>query len=202
MRLLLAALIVHAGEIVSKDRLLEVLWGPQPPEGAGPTLQSHLSHLRRALEPDRARRQDGGVVITHDPGYVLSVDPDDIDAVRFERLAGEGRRALAAGDPEAAAERLSRILALWRGEPLVEFTFEPFAQTEIARLTELRLRALEDRVEADLALGRHQDVAAELASLVLDHPLRERLWGQLILALYRSGRQAEALRTTAVFVRP
>ena len=194
VRTLLAALVVHAGRVLSRDRLLEILWGPQPPEAAPATLQSHVAHLRSALEPGR-KRSDAGIVVTRDPGYVLDVDPaTDVDAGRFERLTTEGRQALLSGDADEASIQLRRALALWRGEALVEFTFEPFAQLEIARLTELRLAALEDRVDADLTLGEHGKLVTELRSLVTEHPLRERFWGQLMLALYRSGRQADALR--------
>lgn len=197
LRTLLAALVLHAGQVVPKDRLFEILWGPQPPEGAAATLQSHVSHLRDALEPGRG---DGraSVVQAREPGYVLVVDGErSVDACRFEQLAGEGKHALAQGDPARAAARLQAALRLWRGDPLAEFAFAPFAQAEIARLSELRLLALEDRVEADLALGRHAEAAGELRSLVSEQPLRERLWGQLMLALYRSGRQADALRAYA-----
>ena len=196
-RTLLAALVLHAGRVVAKDRLFEILWGPEPPDGAPATLQSHVSHLRDALEP---ARQSGGasVVSARDPGYLLAADPDrEVDAGRFEVAAAQGSRALAAGSPAEAAELLRHALGQWRGEALAEFTFAPFAQADIARLGELRLRALEDRIEADLALGRHADVAGELRRLVAAEPLRERLWSQLMLALYRSGRQADALRAYA-----
>ena len=194
LRILLAALVVDAGRVVSTDRLVHILWGPDPPDAAAATLQSHIAHLRDALEPERRRGHGTGVIVTQDPGYVLAVDPDQVDAGMFERLAGEGRRALAEGAPGEAAVALSRALELWRGDPLAEFTYEPFAQAEIVRLTELRIGTVEDRVAADLALGRHGELTAELRSLVGEHPLRERLWSYLILALYRSGRQSEALR--------
>lgn len=197
VRTLLAALVVDAGKVVSTDRLLDVLWGPEQPDSAASTLQSHVSHLRDALEPDRSRRRRFGVLLTRDPGYLLAVDADAVDAWRFERLAGEGRRALSAGAPEEARARLGEALALWRGPPLAEFGFETFAQAEIAGLSELRLAATEDRIAADLALGAPIEVVGELRALVGEHPLRERLWGQLMLALYRSGRQAEALRAFA-----
>lgn len=197
VRALLAALVVRAGQVVSKDRLFEVLWGPEPPAGAAATLQSHVSHLRDALEPGR-QAAGPSVVQAREPGYVLAVDPErSVDAVVFECMATEGRRALADGAWSQAAERLEAALALWRGEALADFTFQPFAQAEIARLGESRLLALEDRLEADIALGRHDHLVGELRTLVTDQPLRERLWGLLMLALYRSGRQAEALRTYA-----
>jgi len=193
-RLLLAALAVRANEVVSTDRLFEVLWGAQPPESAANTIQTYVAHLRRVLEPHRARREAAQVLVTHQPGYLLAVEPERIDAVRFEHLAAQGRRELVAA-PATAAGTLREALALWRGDVLSDFTFEPFAQADITRLTELRLSALEDRIDADLALGEHRTVAGELAQLVDEHPLRERLSGQLMVALYRSGRQADALRT-------
>ncbi len=191
-RLLLAMLVVHANEVVSADRLIEVLWGAEPPATAANTLQTYVSHLRRALEPDRTPRARDGVLRTRGQGYALTVEPEAIDAVRFERPAREGRDALPA-DPKRAAETLRAALALWRGEPLAEFGFELFAQTEITRLTELRAAVVEDRVEADLALGRHAALCSELSRAVTEQPLRERLWSQLIRALYRCGRQGDAL---------
>ncbi|MGH3776717.1 MAG: BTAD domain-containing putative transcriptional regulator [Pseudonocardiaceae bacterium] len=191
-RLLLAVLVVHANEMVSVDRLIEALWGTEPPATAANTLQTYISHLRRALEPGRAARAKGGVLRTRSHGYSLVVTPEAVDAVRFEQLAREGRDTLSA-DPQRAAEKLSRALALWRGEPLAEFRFELFAQSEITRLTELRAVVLEDRAEAELALGRHATLCGELSRAVAEQPLRERLWSQLIRALYRCGRQAEAL---------
>ncbi len=191
-RLLLAILVMHANEVVSADRLIEVLWGAEPPATAANTLQTYVSHLRRALEPDRTPRTRDGVLRTRGQGYTLAVAPEAVDAVRFERLAREGRDVLAF-DPKQAAETLRAALALWRGEPLAEFSFELFAQAEITRLTELRAAVVEDRVEADLALGRHAALCGELSRAVAEHPLRERLWSQLIRVLYRCGRQAEAL---------
>lgn len=194
VRTLLAALVVDAGRVVAKDRLFEILWGPEPPDGAPATLQSHVSHLREALEPGRASGA-ASIVVARDPGYLLAADPQrDVDAGRFEALAAEGSRALSDGSPAQAAGLLRTALGLWRGHPLAEFTFAPFAQADIAWLSELRLRVLEDRIDADLALGRHADLAGELRRIVGEQPLRERLWGQLMLALYRSGRQADALR--------
>ncbi|MGH3789628.1 MAG: BTAD domain-containing putative transcriptional regulator [Pseudonocardiaceae bacterium] len=195
-RLLLAMLVVHANEVVSADRLIEVLWGAEPPATAANTLQTYISHLRRALEPDRAPRAQDGLLRTRGQGYLLAVAPEAVDAVRFERLVREGRDALAA-DPGQAAEILRTALALWRGAPLAEFGLELFAQAEITRLTELRLAAVEDRVDADLVLGRHAALCGELSQAVVEQPLRERLWSQLIRALYRSGRQADALAAYA-----
>jgi DNA-binding SARP family transcriptional activator len=194
--LLLAALVVHANHLVSVDRLLEFLWRGHPPATAANTLQTYISHLRRRLEPDRAPREPGRILIRRPPGYILAVGPDQVDAIRFERLIEQARRMLD-DNPDAAAAQLRTALALWRGEPLADFTFEPFAQSEITRLTELRLAATEDRIDADLALGCHAPLCAEVAQLVRDNPLRERLSGQLMVALYRCGRQADALRAYA-----
>jgi DNA-binding SARP family transcriptional activator len=191
-RLLLAALLVNANRVVSTDRLLEILWGDELPGSAQNLLQTYVSRLRDALEPERLRRAASGYLVTREPGYVLAVEPDRIDAVRLEQLAGEGRRALASAPGEAAAT-LRQALALWRGDPLADFTFEPFAQADIARLTELRLATREDLVQAGLALGAHAELCGELTQLVAEHPLRERLWGHLMVALYRSDRQADAL---------
>ena len=193
-RALLAELVLRANQIVSRERLVEVVWGDNPPATAAATLNTYVSHLRSALEPGRAARTQPGLLLTRDPGYLLAVDPERVDALRFERLAGEGRRALAAGDAATAAAMLREGLGLWRGGALADFVYEPFAQTEATRLEELRLSTLEQRIDADLALGRHHDLVAELRRLVDEHPLRERLWGQLMLALYRCGRQSEALR--------
>jgi DNA-binding SARP family transcriptional activator len=136
-RLLLAALVVHANQVVSTDRLFEFLWRGQPPGSAANTLQTYVSHLRRRLEPARRPRQQSRLVITREPGYLLAVDRDQIDAVRFERLVGEARPILDSA-PDKAAALLRTALSLWRGEPLADFTFEPFAQSEITRLTDLR----------------------------------------------------------------
>ena len=135
------------------------------------------------------------MLVTRGGGYALDVGADDVDAARFERLAAEGREALERGDYRGAAETLREALGLWRGPPLADFAYESFAQNEIARLEEQRLVALEDRVEADLALGRHAALVSELETLVAEHPTRERLRGQLMLALYRAGRQSEALES-------
>lgn len=185
-RTLLALLLVHANEVVSTDRLIDGLWGERPPATAPKVLQNAVSQLRRSLGDE--------LIVTRAPGYVLRVDPDAIDARRFETLLDQGRQALASGDRQGAASILREALALWRGPPLHEFSYDPFAEAEITRLEELHVRALEERIEADLALGRHADLVGELERLVATQPLRERPRGQLMLALYRSGRQAEALR--------
>lgn len=195
-RLLFGALVVHANRVVSVDRLFEILWGPEPPETAPNTLQTYVAHLRTTLEPGRARRRPTSFLLTRHPGYVLEIDPDGIDAARFEQMARDGQRLLS-NAPDAGGATLRGALSLWRGDPYADFTFEPFAQADITRLGELRLSVLEDRIESDLCLGGHAGLIGELSQLVSDQPLRERLWGQLMVALYRSGRQAEALATFA-----
>ena len=184
-RALLAILLLRVNEVVSTDELIDGLWGEHPPASAAKSIQIYISQLRKTLGTGR--------LITRAPGYELRIDPDDLDLHGFEHLLEEGRRALAAGEPANAASDLRKALALWRGAPLADFTYEPFAQPEIARLEELRLNALEERIEADLALGHDADLVGELEGLLAQNPLRERLRGQLMLALYRSGRQAEAL---------
>jgi DNA-binding SARP family transcriptional activator len=186
-RALLALLVLHAGEVVSRDRLIDELWHGEPPPAAEVTLRSHISRLRSTLGAEH--------LLSRQPGYVLVLAPEELDATRFERLRAEGRDALAQGRPAEAGDRLRDALALWRGSVLADVAYEPFAQGEIARLEDLRLAALEERIEADLALGRHAALVGELEALVTEHPLRERLCGQLMLALYRSGRQAEALES-------
>ncbi len=193
-RALLASLLLHANEVVSLDRLIDELWGETPPPTAAKTLQAQVSRLRRSLNGDEdPAAHMRGPLQTRGHGYVLTVEPGQVDADRFQGMLEEARRARAEGKPEEAAEELRRALALWRGPALADFAYESFAQTEIARLDELQLTALEERIEADLALGRHAELVGELEALVARHPLRERLRGQLMLALYRSDRQAEAL---------
>jgi DNA-binding SARP family transcriptional activator len=169
-----------------------------------------VSRLRKALnghgEPasgngDSAPGSDDGVLLTRGRGYLLRVAPGELDLERFREMAAHGHEALASGDPARAARGLREALGLWRGRPLADFAYEPFAQAAIARLEELRLVAVEDRVEADLALDRARELIGELRDLVARHPLRERLRGQLMLALYRSGRQAEALEAYQEFRR-
>jgi DNA-binding SARP family transcriptional activator/tetratricopeptide (TPR) repeat protein len=192
-RALLALFLLHANETISRDRLIHELWGERPPATAAKALQGHISALRRLLEPDRERGGGGRVILTRGTGYELRLESEQLDLARHERLRGEGRRALAEGRPEEAAARVREALALWRGPPLADVAYERFAQGEVARLEELHVATLEDRFEADLAAGRHADVVGELELLVGRHPLRERLRGQLMLALYRAGRQADAL---------
>ena len=199
-RTLVAALLLHANEVVSTDRLIDALWGEKAPATAPKIVQGYVSRLRKVLEgehegQDRSGSGRGaGVLLTRSPGYVLRVEDGQLDADRFAGLLARARAALAAGAALEASTLLREALGLWRGPPLSEFAFDSFAQEEIARLDELRLAALEERVEADLALARHRELVAELEALVARHPLRERLRGQLMLALYRCGRQADALR--------
>ncbi|MGH3135404.1 MAG: BTAD domain-containing putative transcriptional regulator, partial [Gaiellaceae bacterium] len=186
-RALLALLLLHANEVVSRDRLIDALWGDRPPGTAGHSLDVQVSRLRKAFEPD-------DLLLTRSGGYVLQVEPEEIDVHRFERLLEEGRRANAAGKPAEARRALESALGLWRGAALADLSFETFTRTEIERLEELRLVATEERVDAELTLGRHDTLIPELEALTAKHPLRERLRAQLMLALYRAGRQAEALR--------
>jgi DNA-binding SARP family transcriptional activator len=187
-RKLLAVLVLRRGEVVSVDALVDVLWGEQPPTTAAKALQGYVSHLRRLLDPSGA----DGVLLTQAPGYVLRVPDGHVDARRFEMLAARGWRTLD-DRPASALSDFEDALALWRGPPLDEFAFSEFAQREIQRLDELHLETVEGRVEALLRLGRHESVVAQLQMWVDENPLRERLRGQLMLALYRCGRQADAL---------
>jgi YVTN family beta-propeller protein len=187
-RSVFALLLLHANEVVPSDRLIDELWPDEPPPTATKIVQAHVSRLRKALDGAGER-----ILVTRGQGYELRVAQGQLDLERFRDLLESGRSALAADDPEKAAETLRTALALWRGPPLADFAYDSFAQESIARFEELRLSALEERIDADLALGRHDAVVQELEQLVARHPLRERLRGQLMLALYRSGRQAEAL---------
>ena len=185
-RALLALLLLHPNEVVSTDRLLDELWGEQPP-GSGPkAVQVLVSQLRKALQESSG----DGALVTQAPGYFMRVGEGELDRERFESLV---EKASAEESAEARAALLRQALGIWRGPPLADLSYEAFAQPAIARLTEARLAALEDRIEADLAVGRHPALAGELEQLVAEHPLRERLRGQLMLALYGAGRQAEAL---------
>jgi class 3 adenylate cyclase/DNA-binding SARP family transcriptional activator len=191
-RALLALLLLHDGRVVPMTRLVDDLWGEEVPESAQKMVQIFVSHLRKEL-PD-------GVLRTQAPGYLLDLSGHSLDLHRFGELAERGRTALAGDRADEAAALLGRALALWRGEPLGEFS-EPFAAVESTRLEELQLTCLEDRVDADLALGRHAALVAELDALAARHPRRERLRSQLMLALYRSGRHAEALATYQTYRR-
>ena len=184
-RAVLAILLVRRNQVVASERLIDELWGESSPPSAAKTLQVYMSGLRKVLGHE--------VLLTRGSGYVLMTEPDAVDADRFDRLARDGRGALAAGDPRRAGTLLREALRLWRGPPLADFRYEGFAQGEIARLEEARVAALADRIEADIASGETAELAGELEALVLEHPLRERLWGQLMRVLYRAGRQADAL---------
>ncbi|HEX6674263.1 MAG TPA: BTAD domain-containing putative transcriptional regulator [Actinomycetes bacterium] len=187
-RALLADLLVHAGRVVAADRLVEDLWGEEPPANPANTLQGRVSALRRALGPAGAK-----LLVTRPPGYLLAVEPAHVDAARFQDLVAEAGDS-PAGEGPRAARLLQAALALWRGPALAEFADRPWARAEAARLEELRVATQEALVELRLAGGGHADLVGELEALVAAHPLRERLRGQLMLALYRSGRQADALR--------
>src|SRR5215471_3984036 len=182
-RSVLALLLLSANEVVSADRLIGELWGDEVPESGRKALQARVSQLRKALGGDGRR------IATRAPGYLLRVDRDELDLYRFERLVSEADGA----EPADAAARLREALGLWRGAPLVDLSYASFAQPAIRRLEELRLAAFEKRIEADLELGRQAEVVGELEMLVQEHPLREHFRAQLMMALYRCGRQADAL---------
>jgi DNA-binding SARP family transcriptional activator/WD40 repeat protein len=184
-RALLVVLLLHRSEAVSTDRLVDQLWGERAPATAAKTVQGYVSQLRKVL--------GDGVILTQGRGYLLAAQPEQVDVRRFELLASEGRHALVAGNAARAREQLGAALGLWRGDPLGEFAYEPFAQNEIVRLQESRVAVYEDRIDADLALGRDAELTGEIEALVAANPLRERLRAQLMLSLYRSGRQAESL---------
>src|SRR5262245_40709597 len=175
-------LLLHREKVVPGTQLIEALWGEAPPESAQTALHGHVSALRKLIGADRIR--------TRPPGYLLRVSPDEVDLARFESLVAQARER---DDPKARSVCLHEALALWRGEPLADLRYQVFAQREVARLQELHLAVIEDRVDADLALGRHHELVPELEPLVAEHPFRERLRGQLMLALYRCDRQADAL---------
>jgi DNA-binding SARP family transcriptional activator len=180
-RALLAVLLLHAGRAVSKERLIDELWGEQPPKMAKGALENYVSQLRKVL---------GKTMLTTQPGgYLLQAEPEQIDVFRFERLIADARRE----NTEVRAAKLVEALSLFRGPPLADLVFEPFAEVEVLRLEELELAAREDLIEAELELGRHAEVISELEALIAKHPYRERLRAQLMLALYRSGRQVDAL---------
>ena len=191
-RRLLAALAIRAPEVVSESRLIDVLWGDNPPRTATKTLQNYVLRLRKALH--RESGDSGLAIVTVPPGYLLQAGPDEVDATSVTALLAAAREAARDGDHRRALSRLEEALASWRGPSLVEFADEPFAMADAARLDELRQVAIEERVEAQLALGLHGECVGELEALLTENPFRERRWGQLMVALYRSGRQADALR--------
>jgi DNA-binding SARP family transcriptional activator/tetratricopeptide (TPR) repeat protein len=192
-RALLALFLLHRGETLSTDRLIDELWGERPPATAFKSMQVYISRLRKALARG-AGGASAGMLLTREHGYELELDPESLDSHRFERLVAEARNESAAGRPKLAASALEEALSLWRGPPLADLAFEPFAQREIARLEDLRVAALEQLIEAKLALGAHAEVVPQLETLIGEHPYRERLRAQLMLALYRCDRQADALQ--------
>jgi YVTN family beta-propeller protein len=193
-RSVLAILLLHANQVVPSERLIDLIWGESAPPTAATALQGYVSQLRKVIEPDRTAPS---VIVTEGTGYVARVAPGQLDVSRFEQLVSHGRADLAAGRPQEAADAFAEALALWRGPALANVRNEAFAQEPIRRLEEIRIAAVEDHLDARLALGRHSEAVAEVEALVGEHPLRERLRGQLMLALYRSGRQAEALEAFA-----
>jgi DNA-binding SARP family transcriptional activator len=190
---LLALLLLHANETLSTERLIHELWGENPPSSAGKAIHVYVSRLRKALAGTGADASSSPLA-TREHGYELVLDPEDLDAHRFAQLVAEGRRELTAGRPRPAAAALEEALSLWRGPPLAGIAYEAFAQLEVARLEDLRVAATEQLIEARLALGADADLVGQLEQLVGEHPYRERLRGQLMLALYRSDRQADALQ--------
>ena len=186
-RALLALLLLNANEVVSRDRLIEDLWGEHPPKDAPHTVQVFVSRLRKSL--------GSGVIETRAPGYAVRTDVDELDLARFERLHALGRDELERGRAAAAHRAFGEALSLFRGAPLADFNYEPWAEREVNRLEEARLSCLEERIAAELALGRHGSVLVELEHLVAENPFREQLRGYFMLALYRSGRQADALES-------
>ena len=192
-RSVLAMLLLDANRSVSTDRLVDGLWGDDPPLRAAATLHVYVSNLRKVLEPDRSPRAEPSVLLTRPPGYLLAVDPAQIDLFRFEQLVGVARALRTDGCVAGAAVLFREALAVWRGAPLADLANEPFARFEVPRLEEARTGAIEDRIDVDLALGRDVELLPELEALVARNPYRERFRGQLMLALYRAGRQADAL---------
>jgi DNA-binding SARP family transcriptional activator len=192
-RVLLCALLTRANDVVSLDRLIDWLWADKPPRSAAGTVHGHISRLRSALEPERIPWSSSRVLLRREPGYLLRVEPEQLDAAQFTRMVAEGRNALERGDNEPAARLLAAALALWRGYALADVALVSAAQDDIARLEGLRLSAIVMRIDADLALSRHGALVHELQGLVREHPLDERLCGQLMIALCRCGRQADSL---------
>jgi DNA-binding SARP family transcriptional activator len=192
-RMLLAKLLLHPNQVVSTEELIVAVWGEEPPPTVKQSLQNHVAALRKAIEADNGAGPPR-TLVTRDPGYLLRVDPERLDLHRFQRLDREGRQALSEGDPARAADLLRQALALWRGPALADVAASAdLAWPELVGVEELQVASTEARIEAELALGRHHELVAELEALVRTYPLREHLHGQLMLALYRSGRQADAL---------
>lgn len=192
-RVILCALLTRANDVVSVDQLIDWLWAHRPPRSAAAIVQGHISRLRSALEPERVPWSHSQVLLRRAPGYLLRIDPEQLDAARFVRMVAEGRAALERGENEPAARLLTSALALWRGRALADVALVDAAQDDIARLEGLRLSATVMRIDADLALSRHVALVHELGALVREHPLDERLCGQLMIALCRCGRQADSL---------
>ena len=192
VRALMALLAVHANQTVSIDRLVDGLWGEDPPPSAAKTLQTYVFLIRRQLTSDGVDAEPGLRIVTEGQGYRLEVAPDALDARRFEDLQGRARSELEA-KPREAARHLSEALTLWHGPPFADFAYEPWAEAEIDRLEELRASALEQLAQARLSLGEHEQIVGDLRHAVSELPFREQLWASLMLALYRSGRRAEAL---------
>lgn len=188
-RAILALLALNAGRVMAAERLIELLWGDEAPPSAANALQVHVSNLRKVLEP---HGQPYRLLVSNESGYALKIDPDQVDFARFELLVDRGHKALVRGEVVQCALLLGEAANLWRGSALADLTDQPWSAGEARRLEELRLAAVEDRIEAELALGRHSELIAELEAMIALHPFRERLRGQLMLALYRAGRQAEA----------
>jgi WD40 repeat protein/DNA-binding SARP family transcriptional activator len=192
-RLLLGILAAEANRTVSVPRLVDLLWDGSPPSTAVKTLQSHVTRLRTALEPMRPTGSAGRYVVRRGPGYALAVERDEIDAVQFTDLVARGRARLVSGSPAEAREEIARALGLWRGTPYADWAEAAFAEAERRKLAEIRVTGVEGRLDADLALGRHAEIIPELEQLVVDEPLHEGWWSRLMLALYRAGRQGDAL---------
>ena len=190
-RAVLALLLLSANRVVSAERLAADLWDDAPPDGGVQSLRVFVSRLRKAL-------RDGGIgdeiLVTKSPGYMARIEPVALDAACFEALVVEGRERAGRGDHEGAAGAFRQALGLWRGPALSDVAGAPLARAEAARFDEVRLVALEERIDADLACGRHGELLPELEALTRAHPVRERFWAHRMIALYRSGRQAEALR--------
>ncbi len=189
----LALLAIYPGQVLSSDRIIDEIWAGSPPPSALKTLHAYVSRLRRALQASVDNDPIGELLLSRNPGYVLAINDSQIDAVRFERMVADASSALGSGQPDAAADGIREAMSLWRGTALADFAYEPFAATESQRLMERRIEAVELRIDADLALARHTSLVAELEGLVAEYPMRERLWAQLMTALYRCGRQADAL---------
>src|SRR5436190_5046353 len=187
LRALVAVLALHVGRVVPAEQIVDALWGENPPAAVRNGLQGLASKLRRALGSAELVAMRGG-------GYALELPPEAVGVHRYEQLVAAGQAAAAAGDPSRAVVLLGEADSLWRGDALADFTYEEFAAATITRLSELRLAATEERLDLELELGRHQGAIGPLEELVAAHPLRERLRGLLMLALYRAGRQADALR--------